>query len=154
MQTLDIVGITTAVGAAVGALVAVIPIRTHLKEEKKQRGRVQDAILGVHSDQGLPSHPSIFDQIASLQLSVNEIADLTKQLRPNGGSSLADEIRRSAHKLDQVQEKIDAQVAQFVNHLEAHADAKALTSTSTARRVSTRVRKSPTGEQKPKEGDK
>jgi hypothetical protein len=112
----------TAVGTITGLFTALVPVRKHFQLEKAQTQRIEDALMGVPATPSLPARPSLFEAVSSLANDLNEIKDLTKQLRPNGGSSLADEIRRSAHKLDRLQEQISVQESRFIAHLEVHAN--------------------------------
>ena len=144
----DTIAALSGASALAGAAIAFIPLKRHFEEERRQSQRIEDAIMGVEATGTLPAIPSIFTVVTELAQSVNEIKDLTRQLKPNGGSSLADEIRRSAHKLDKVQEQLDAYRTEFVAHLEAHTNEtrrKEVTSASPARQVSERVRKDPAG---------
>lgn len=136
--------ITAASGfAALGTMtVASLSARKHFKAERAQAQRIEDAIMGVAATASLPAIPSIFTVVTDLTKSVDEIKDLTRQLRPNGGSSLADEIRRSAHKLDAVKDQLEEQRSQLVAHLEAHVNGETLTTTSTTRSISSRSRRS------------
>lgn len=117
----DAITATTSLAALVGAAIAFIPVRRHFKEERRQTQRIEDALMGVEASGTLPAIPSLFTVVSDLTKSVDEIKDLTRQLKPNGGSSLADEIRRSAHKLDKVQEQLEEHRAEFIQHLETHA---------------------------------
>ena len=137
----DTIAALSGASALAGAAIAFIPLKRHFEEERRQSQRIEDAIMGVEATGTLPAIPSIFTVVTELAQSVNEIKDLTRQLKPNGGSSLADEIRRSAHKLDKVQEQLDAYRTEFVAHLEAH-NGEANPTSSEDRRVPKRVRPS------------
>ncbi len=102
--------VAEGVGAVLAGLAASLPVWRHFKAQRAEDQRLRDAILGVVGTHGLPSTPSVFQQIATLSTavldvstklaslteSVDEIKDSAKQLQPNGGSSLADTVNRIA----------------------------------------------------------
>ncbi len=77
-------------------------------DEIVHRARLEDEILGRDASPGLPRMPSLSERLSVQDQSIREIAALTKQLRPNGGSSLADRIRRIEEKLDDAKAHLDA----------------------------------------------
>ena len=141
MALADTVAAISGASALAGAAVAFAPLKRHFTEERRQAQRIEDSILGVKASETLPAVPSIFAVVSDLANRVDEIRDLTRQLKPNGGSSLADEIRRSAHKLDKVQEQLEEHRVEFIRHLEAH-NGEANPTSSEDRRVPKRVRPS------------
>jgi hypothetical protein len=89
------------VGAFLAGCAGMFPIYRHFKQAKAREKRIEDAILGIVGEGGLPSSPSIFTQIATVTTkldevtgTVDQIQEVTKQLQPNGGSSLADKVEQ------------------------------------------------------------
>jgi len=82
----------------------------HFKSQRAEDQRLRDAILGVIGTHGLPSTPSVFQQISTLSTAILNVTDnvstltetveevkaSTNQLKPNGGSSLADTVNKIA----------------------------------------------------------
>lgn len=60
----------------------------------RQRTRMQDAILGSNTQQGL------VEIVRELRDEIDEVKLRTAQLIPNGGSSLADKIRKHEEKCE------------------------------------------------------
>ena len=102
--------VAEGVGAVIAGLAASLPVWRHFKAQRVEDQRLRDAILGVVGQHGLPSTPSVFQQITTLSTavltitekvttlaeSVEEVKASTNQLKPNGGSSLADTVNRIA----------------------------------------------------------
>lgn len=102
--------VAEGVGAVVAGLAASLPVWRHFRAQRVEDQRLRDAILGVVGTHGLPSTPSVFQQIATLSTSilaitekvesltesVEEVKASTNQLKPNGGSSLADTVNKIA----------------------------------------------------------
>lgn len=139
MSNADSIAAIGAIAMSMSALLAAVPFKRHLVEEKIQRQRIQDAILGTPPMKGLPGRSSIFEQIELLQSSLEEIKTLTKQLKPNGGSSLADKVNRISDML--------------ATHLESHSSVEDIQTPPETRQVARRVRRSTPKvlEQSPKE---
>lgn len=107
--------VAEAGAAIIAGLAAAFPILRHLKQQRIDDQRLRDAILGVVGIHGLPSSPSVFQQIDDLKRmvgkitqnveqvteSVDEIRASTRQLTPNGGSSVADTVNRIATTLEE-----------------------------------------------------
>ena len=102
--------VAEGVGAVIAGLAASLPVWRHFKSQRVEDQRLRDAILGVVGSHGLPSTPSVFQQIGTLSTAVltitekvetlteslEEVKASTNQLKPNGGSSLADTVNRIA----------------------------------------------------------
>lgn len=102
--------VAEGVGAVIAGLAASLPVWRHFKSQRVEDQRLRDAILGVVGSHGLPSTPSVFQQIGTLSTAVltitekvetlteslEEVKTSTNQLKPNGGSSLADTVNRIA----------------------------------------------------------
>ena len=102
--------VAEGVGAVLAGLAASLPVWRHFKSQRAEDQRLRDAILGVVGTHGLPSTPSVFQQIATLSTAVLTITEnvraltetvedvkaSTNQLKPNGGSSLADTVNKIA----------------------------------------------------------
>ena len=102
--------VAEGVGAVLAGLAASLPVWRHFKSQRVEDQRLRDAILGVVGTHGLPSTPSVFQQIATLSTAVLTITDnvraltetveevkaSTNELKPNGGGSLADTVNRIA----------------------------------------------------------
>lgn len=102
--------VVEGVGAVIAGLAASLPVWRHFRAQRVEDQRLRDAILGVVGTHGLPSTPSVFQQIATLSTSilaitekvesltesVDEVKASTNQLKPNGGSSLADTVNKIA----------------------------------------------------------
>jgi DNA/RNA-binding domain of Phe-tRNA-synthetase-like protein len=89
------------VGAFLAGSAAVFPMWKHFKQAKEREQRIEDAIVGVASEGGIPARPSVFEQIAGVNTkltdvttTVDQIQEVTKQLQPNGGSSLIDKVEQ------------------------------------------------------------
>jgi hypothetical protein len=105
--------VAEGVGAVIAGLAASLPVWRHFKSQRVEDQRLRDAILGVVGSHGLPSTPSVFQQIGTLSTAVlsitekvenlteslEEVKASTNQLKPNGGSSLADTVNRIAADL-------------------------------------------------------
>jgi len=102
--------VAEGVGAVLAGLAASLPVWRHFKSQRIEEQRLRDAILGVIGTHGLPSTPSVFQQISTLSTAVltvtedvraltetvEEVKASTNQLKPNGGSSLADTVNKIA----------------------------------------------------------
>jgi len=102
--------VAEGVGAVIAGLAASLPVWKHFKSQRAEDQRLKDAILGVIGTHGLPSTPSVFQQIATLStavltitekletltVTVEEVKSTTNELKPNGGGSLADTVNRIA----------------------------------------------------------
>jgi hypothetical protein len=115
-----VVYVAEGVGAVLAGLAASFPVWKHFKSQRIEDQRLRDAILGVVGTHGLPSTPSVFQQIATLSTAmvtirenvttltetvdtltgtVEDVKASTNQLKPNGGSSLADTVNKIAADL-------------------------------------------------------
>ena len=101
----DVAAMVAALGSfgmLVYTLVSVLPkIKKNRELEVRRRVRLEDEILGRSAERGLPAMPSLGERIAeameTLRSHGEALEDLktaTRQLRPNGGSSLADKVNR------------------------------------------------------------
>jgi len=102
--------VAEGVGAVLAGLAASLPVWKHFKSQRAEDQRLRDAILGVIGTHGLPSTPSVFQQISTLSTAILNVTDnvstltetveevkaSTNQLKPNGGSSLADTVNKIA----------------------------------------------------------
>lgn len=96
---IDIVWAVEGAGAILGGTVALISFRKRYREDKRQRQRIEDALLGTEATHGIPATPSVFQQLTELRAAVADIQQTTRELRPNGGGSLADKITRIDRRL-------------------------------------------------------
>jgi hypothetical protein len=75
-------------------------------EEVAHRTRIEDEILGRPASQGLPATPSLTERLSAQDTKLAELSDVTRQLKPNGGSSLADKVTRIERAVGELTSRI------------------------------------------------
>ena len=91
-------------------LVSQIPKnRKERDDEIAHRARIEDEILGRAESQGLPRIPSLSERLTTQDKAIGQIQEVIRQLKPNGGSSLADRIGRIEEKLDSAKVRLDGE---------------------------------------------
>lgn len=67
----------------------------------RKLGRLTDRVLGVPADGDTPARPGLLAQVDKLAA---DVAGLTAEMRPNGGSTLRDAVNRVEKKLGDVEQ--------------------------------------------------
>ncbi len=109
--------------ALITAIAFTWPVVKHFRRAAEKQERIFAAICGTPEQDGLPATPSVFSQIAAIQTTVadltqdidqrlnnldgriEEMAGLTKQLKPNDGHSLVDIVNRIEERTIRLEKK-------------------------------------------------
>lgn len=97
----QLVALIGVVGALLGVVKWVVPFVVKVVHF------IDDA-MGEKARPGVAARPGMLSRMASLEERVSKLDDILHELKPNGGASLADAIRRIEAQLDQLNRKDDA----------------------------------------------
>ena len=118
LQIAPLLGGTGGVGTAIGVYLSR---RGVVAERRVREALVQDEILGHKGIQGVPDKRGISERLATIELIGNQNA---RELHPNGGHSLADnvtETRRLAERAVDTAVAAAVKAAELKETVEAHA---------------------------------
>ena len=118
LQIAPLLGGTGGVGTAIGVYLSR---RGAVAERRIREALVQDEILGHRGIQGVPDKRGLSERLATIELIGNQNA---RELHPNGGHSLADnvtETRRLAEQAVGTAAEVAEQAAELKRTVEAHA---------------------------------
>ena len=118
LQIAPLLGGTGGVGTAIGVYLSR---RGAVAERRIREALVQDEILGHRGILGVPDKRGLSERLATIELIGNQNA---RELHPNGGHSLADnvtETRRLAERALEAGATAAAKAAELKETVEAHA---------------------------------
>ena len=117
LQIAPLLGGTSGVGTAIGVYLSR---RGAVAERRIREALVQDEILGHRGIQGVPDKRGLSDRLATIELIGNQNA---RELHPNGGHSLADNVTETRRLAEQAVDAAAAGVkaAELKETVEAHA---------------------------------
>ncbi len=81
----------------------------------RRNERVWEQIKGMSASPGVPALPSMIERITSLEDKLDQVIDATRQLLPNGGSSIADAIRQIQIQVGRVDGKLEDHLREVKN---------------------------------------
>ncbi|ROO51087.1 hypothetical protein EDC02_5951 [Micromonospora sp. Llam0] len=89
-------GLISAVGAASGVI--VVAVRWMLRTMKRL-GALADDLLGEAERPGVPRRPGLMERVGAIEDRLGEVERVVcRELRPNGGSSIKDQVARIADR--------------------------------------------------------
>lgn len=136
----DLLSLVGAAGTIVLASVAILSGRKYIREERSTRKdrllkaqRVEDALLGTQATDTLDATPSLFVRVSALSDNLDTvkeglntvkegqeaIAVTVKQLLPNGGKSVSDQINKITNQVSTITGQITT-MADQLKRLENH----------------------------------